>query len=99
MKSKQKSNFFQVFPDHADLSDHSPASIRVLLSFASFQELFVTNFVILMLACEQTTPIYNEALGVDFMRIKGGNGLDSRFGGGNSHNWEAGDQQSNRLIA
>ena len=29
-----------------------------------------------------------EKLGVDFRRIKGGNGLDSRFGGGNSNNWE-----------
>jgi hypothetical protein len=29
-----------------------------------------------------------ENLGVKFIRIKGGNGLDSRFGGGNSHNWE-----------
>jgi hypothetical protein len=29
-----------------------------------------------------------EYLGVEFIRIKGGNGLDSRFGGGNSHNWE-----------
>lgn len=29
-----------------------------------------------------------ENLGVEFIRIKGGNGLDSRFGGGNSHHWE-----------
>ena len=29
-----------------------------------------------------------EKLGVKFVRIKGGNGLNSRFGGGNSHNWE-----------
>lgn len=32
-----------------------------------------------------------EKLGVKFIGIKGGNGLDSRFGGGNSHNWEVVD--------
>lgn len=28
-----------------------------------------------------------EKLGVQFVRIRGGNGLNSRFGGGNSHHW------------
>ena len=34
-------------------------------------------------------------MGVDFKRIKGGNGLDSRFGGGNTHNWEVVDWLKN----
>jgi hypothetical protein len=36
-----------------------------------------------------------EDLGVAFRRIKGGNGLDSRFGGGNTHNWEVVDWLKN----